>query len=483
MDVLSSAINSIPDDDVKAVWPNAPQFREDIDLRLQGVSEWTVETLMRDSLAYGGIYGSRSLRNWEHFADVGNQLLKLENEIWQLAPSDDDAVLYELFRIAHRQFPWQAGLPRNYFARYLSLYSHPELSEVIEAEFSLSPKNIVRIVFGLFGLFSSQRAAKLPLDFSQLGIDNVAANRFVLRFATDWSSAHLSALQNSTPDINFAYRPSPFREKPLILVQQPAGIYLFCPVWKLMLERMIDGLFFDLVNRSDFSNAYGRSFQKYIFDVSRIMLAGKCEVLDEQRYGPAKQQKDSCDIIISDSSSDIFVECKTRRVSLAAKVDLKRVSTIADEMKKLSESIFQSYKTIHDALSGRYPHWQPKCRPTYLLLVLLSPWYISGPRLWQHVFEDVRVRLIAAGIPESIVSEAPVTVCSARDFETLSCVLREISIDRVFAGKTDTENSSWQMDTYLREHFSEVIDRQAPHLAPVLQPFEDLGPVEDADDV
>jgi hypothetical protein len=450
----------VPSGSLSSVWQDAPDFGgRPI---LHGVSQWGIDTLIRDLLATGCLFGSRRLQRWREFADIGNRLHTLEDQIYGDHPHREGDVLYELFRIAHRQFPWQNGMSKDYMARYVALYRSPELAAVIEAEFGVSFDEIFRWAVLLFSAFSKGvRVDEASMTRMMKG-DQAARARLIDRVALELPTLRKMARDSSIPDINFAYRPNPLREKPIIhAIDEAGGPLLYCPVPAYLLERLLDGLYYDVVNRKDFPNAYGRAFQWYVEEVCRSAASSKLRVLGEAKYGHQKLRRDSIDLILSDDSGDLFIECKTRRVSRQAKVDLRSTSIIAQEMEKMSESIFQSYKTLNDALNGGYAHWQSRRLPSYLLIVLLNPWYITGPKLWEHVFDGVKTRLTRSSIPVSILSEAPPTICSIAELEALARVLSEVSLDRVLSQKVEAAYSQWLLGTYLNEHFANVLARQS----------------------
>lgn len=472
VDRLASLINGVQAGTALDMWRNLPDLSAYPDTRTTGLTEWSLETLLRDVLAYGGLFGSRDLKDWNEFADVGNKLHRLEEDLCQEVPHDD-WIYYELFRIGHRQFDWQTPFTREDFSRYLNLYEYPALQDIVVDEYSLKPAEIIRIAIALMGIFRAKKAVSVPIDFQTVNVGNPEANAFIERFVTDLARASADARANSILDLNFAYRPSPFRTHPIVRLQpETGGMRFYCPVYRFLVDRLTDGLYYDLVKRNDFNNAYGFAFQAIVETICKVALEPKVQVLSERKYGHAKERKDSIDVILSDASGDLFVECKSRRVSLLAKTDLLTTTTIESEMEKLVGGAVQAYKQVEDALRGQYSHWRPRSLPTYLLIVHVRPWHIASPKLWEYIHSSTQRLLARAGLSPALVSEAPLTICSCADLELLVRVLREVPIDRVFAQKVEPQYSGWDLGTFLRQNYRDALRRQKGCLDPTFSSFE-----------
>lgn len=433
------------------MWSKQPPIADGSAAYQLGLSQWELETMLREVLIHSPLYGTGKISDWKKFAVVSNKLKAICNEAW---PNDrgEDLVFFELFRIPHRQFSWQRDLSSSYLNRYLYLYSCEPLEAILKSELNMSGPECILAAFALHSLFLYNLYTEGNFDLEFVGIDKLRSKALLDRISiTREEAVAFCEQQIPTADLNFEYLPSVFIERPLMSLSSMEGRrILYCPVPRHLMSRLVDGLYFDIFGARGFENAYGGAFQNYVSDLAKNSLPARYSVLDEQKYGPARLRKDSVDIIIEDESATVFVECKTRRVKRISKVDLSDKDITYRQLDALVDILVQSYVTIQDAMQKMYPHWTPQAKPGFLLIVLLTPWHVFSHVLWGYITTQVRAKLVELRIPTELLAEVPATVCSAEEFEQLCSVLNGTSIDSVFGRKTDGDYSQWALDTFLR---------------------------------
>lgn len=441
-----------------SIWANQPVIENRSEAYNIGISQWELETILREVLIHSPLYGTSRISDWNKFANVSNKLKAICNEAWP-DDRDENLVFFELFRIPHRQFSWQRNLSSAYLNRYLYLYSQPPLEALIKAKLNMSGAECILAAFAIHVYFQQHLNTDSHFGLESVGIDEVRAKALLDRISISRKDAVTHCLQQiPTADLNFEYLPSIFVERPLMSLTTTDGDKIFyCPVPRHLMCRLVDGLYFDIVGARGFENAYGGAFQNYVSALAQNSLPSMYSVLDEQPYGPTRQRKDSIDLIIEDHSATIFVECKTRRVKRISKVDLSDEDITHRQLDDLVSMLVQSYVTIDDAMRNQYPHWKKKARPSYLLIVLLTPWHVLGAVLWGYIIKKVHSKLDAIGISAEILTEVPVTICSCEEFEQLCAVLNGTSIDILFGLKTDDYYAQWALDTFLREQYAELM--------------------------
>ena len=82
-----------------------------------GLYPWEFETLAREALINCGDRAPNAFSSWNDVRVVINHIRRIENDVWGEQEHRDDIILYELLRIAHRQFPWQEKLDAATVAR------------------------------------------------------------------------------------------------------------------------------------------------------------------------------------------------------------------------------------------------------------------------------------------------------------------------------------------------------------------------------
>jgi hypothetical protein len=111
------------------------------------------------------------------------------------------------------------------------------------------------------------------------------------------------------------------------------------------------------VTQRAFADVFDRSFQKYVGEMlSKANYEERFTILAEQSYYVGKDRKDSVDWIVSDPTGDLLIECKTKKLRWEAKIALSSTTVLNADLAKMAGFIVQIYKTLFDAVSGRYAH-------------------------------------------------------------------------------------------------------------------------------
>jgi hypothetical protein len=82
-----------------------------------GLFEWELQTLTREILLNCVEGEGHSLFSWKAIAAANNTIKHIENETWGRLAKEGD-IIFELTRIANRQFPWQLGINQPTLSRY-----------------------------------------------------------------------------------------------------------------------------------------------------------------------------------------------------------------------------------------------------------------------------------------------------------------------------------------------------------------------------
>lgn len=155
----------------------------------------------------------------------------------------------------------------------------------------------------------------------------------------------------------------------------------------------------------------------------------------------------------------IFIEAKTKRLTVEAKVEGISMEPMSAELDKMASMIIQVYKCIRDYREGYYPGFAfSESRQIYPMVVTLEDWFLIGPRVKTELETKTYERMKAEGIPPEWLTKFPYTVCSIQDFEQAVQVMDEIGIDRVMRGKAfDSAKQEWDMGAYLKDSFKQEI--------------------------
>jgi hypothetical protein len=404
--------------------------------------------------------GNRALDNWDAYGEVGNLVRIIEDGAWGRLANGDELITYELVRMGHRQFPWQAKPNQRLIASYCRLYSNPRLTHLMHTTFGMTAIELFQIGVGLAGGFLARPALKLPLHNQINAVEPDIVARLVARFSTTLPDLKAEMQAQQRYDVNWAYVFDPMRSRPLIRLNDTT---LFCPLPTLLFWRFTEALYFDLVQQGAlFNDNFGLAFEDLAGEVVlKVAPAGRLQALPEQTYGSRKRPRKSVDWIVIDQTASLFVECKSSRLKSQAKADIVDTTTIDAEFDRLAGFLFQLYRTLSDALTGQYPHWKLDARPIYPVLLTLDEWLPSGQLLAPWLQDRLRIRLEADGVNPRLMHSHPFTLCSLHEFEALCKAMASNGVDAVMRGKTAEEERSWAVIPYLSKNFPSSLGGEA----------------------
>jgi hypothetical protein len=226
---------------------------------------------------------------------------------------------------------------------------------------------------------------------------------------------------------------------------------LLVPVPSLLLRRFTDGLFYEICGEDGFAAAYGDAFQLYVGEIlSKVNFNGNFQVIAEERYKFKKEDKRSADWMITDSSANLFIECKTKRLRAQAKFSFDD-SILAEDLTKLADGVTQLYKTIIHYKVDAYSRFKNNGKQIYPVLVTIEDWMIFGPKIYNILDQKIQSNLSKLNIPADILNEMPYTVCSVDELEIAMHVINRHSIAEVMEGKKNKR--LWTLHGFLSSDY------------------------------
>ena len=414
-----------------------------------GLFEWELQTLTREILLNCVEGEGRSLLSWKALATAINTIKHVENETWGRLAKEDD-IIFEMTRIANRQFPWQLGMNHPTINRYFRIANHHLVRPMVIDEFGMTPEEMFQIGVSLSGHFLGQARLAMPIRNQVNSVSPERCAAFLARFCRTLTEHKALARSAQTYDINWAYNFNSLEEFPLVQISESE---VLCPIPTLLLRQFCDGLYFDLVRRgNEFHPTFGLAYEDYVGAVlSAANLRGTFQILKAERYGPRTARKDTIDWVLFDGSATLFIECKASRVRSKAKVDLLERESIFSELKKLAGFIAQAYATLSDALNSQYESWKPSGTPVYPLIVTLDNWQRFG--FLDAISEQVKTVFDERGLDTNLLAEHPYTLCAVEEFEQAIQIMAAVGINKFMSGKIAGEQAQWELVTFINRFF------------------------------
>jgi hypothetical protein len=278
------------------------------------IYEWQLDLLSREIILNSPVRGTKTLRSWPQFAKVINTIKNLEETVYvahrQLL---QDNIILEMFRLAHRQFPWQRRPNEDTLLRYYKIFNTPEFEPIIRNAIGISAPEIYTIGLGFAGHFMGSFTYYLNSTIEVREISAEGFNHFVDHFSADLASLRQMAAAVQSYDQDYAYTFNPLRKYPSVRLILNGRDAVVSPIPTFLFRRFTDGVYYEICDAKGFADAFGCSFQKYVGEMlSKANYEERFSILAEQSYYVGKDRKDSVDWIVSDPTGTLFIECKTK---------------------------------------------------------------------------------------------------------------------------------------------------------------------------
>lgn len=421
---------------------------------------WEMSLLAREIILNCSSSGDKKIGGY--IQKIINQIRYTEN----IAIKDQlnqSNVFFEMHRIVHRQFPWQIRNDMNVFIRCYKIFGERHVEDVLIRETGLTMRKLYVMGLAVSGHLLEYPGINSEQDYSSFGIDNQSTSTFFKKISTDIVSLRQRTKEVQSYDNQWAYTLNPLEGTPLVCIDLKHPNRLHCPIPQFLMQRITRGIFYDLINATDFGNPYGLAFQEYIGEViSERFPNSQYTLMAESEYKIGKKRKDGVDWILSDFSANTFIECKTKRLNLEAKTSLN-YDVLEKQLEVLAEAIVQLYKNIKDAIAG-HSNWTINDLPIYPVLVTLEDWYMSNPSTIEVLNLDIIEKLSELNICLSVLERMPYTIVSTNDFEAISHVIAAVGIQKFFALKTSSEYQHWTLIPFASHHFPEQFKINPPLL-------------------
>jgi hypothetical protein len=428
----------------------------DADFPQQWISEWELELLAREVILNGNAVASkgRSLRTWKTLGELMNSFKGLENRIYGHFGSPQD-VLVEVIRIAHRQFIWQGNPPNSAsIIRYYKIFNRPGIDGLCEARIGLNVWQVYMCGVAVLGLLLNHPAVAIPFKSE---IKALPVELFTKFFA--FTSSPLAKLKSRLKaeqqyNANFAYAYNSLRALPLVEMPYQGGSAMVCPLPTLLYWRFTGGLYYELIGEPAFANEFGDGFQACVGEVLECTCPGPMQLIGEQEYIVVKAKKRSVDWIVADDNAALFVECKARRLSWAAKESLTDLKRLEADLDGMAAAVVQVYKTIADYLANAYPDFPAKeGRKIFPAVVTLENWRMFGPVMMTKLAQAVESRIDGAGIPRDMLEQMPYSIWAIEELEVGLQIMHANGIAAFMEGKLTPEMREWDWHGYMTNRY------------------------------
>lgn len=423
-----------------------------------GILKWDIPDLAREVVLHATLQGTERLDNRQSLARVVNSLRGVNDRAVGLriaAQKTPEDIWDEILRVAQQQFPWQQQNTDRALLRYLKIFTAPQVASLVESETSLSVRDFFFLGMAVTGRFIRNPLINREQSFEEFGVSKAKSAEFFKRISTNVDDLRNHYKKFSTFDKFWDLQWSPLEATPLIAPIPSQPNFLFCPVPVFMKRRFSSGLYYDLCRNPKFGNAFGKAFEEYLAEViQHAFPVEKFTVHPERPYMVKGNTHHGPDQIITDSTASLFLECKTKRLTLNAKIDPDSSAMLTD-IASIAEAVVQSYQNILEAEQG-ISHWQPNGLPSIPLVVTLEDWFFMGD-MNKLLASEVDKKLKLAGMDPTLPQRMPYAVMSAKEFEDAAGTISKIGLKTFFFGIRNKKFDNWRWNAYMAEQFPDYV--------------------------
>ncbi len=133
----------------------------------KGIYSWELELITKEIIinSQEGQRCPETLRQWSYYAKTINNLKTLENAIAKEYLNQNN-ILTELHRIAHRQFPWQTTFFKGQLIRYYKIFKHPDIENIVYNKIGVSLYELYLLGYIFFSFYLKTPAIVYPINVS-----------------------------------------------------------------------------------------------------------------------------------------------------------------------------------------------------------------------------------------------------------------------------------------------------------------------------
>jgi len=339
--------------------------------------------------------------------------------------------------------------------RAYRIYNDPEMQPILEKAIGLRLASAWTLALAVSGGANSSPMVSSKIDYGLVGVP-ADEQRAFFKMVGSHRRDIKTILENSRRiDEGWARSWNALESTPLVNLDTHNPTEYVCPLPALLLLRVTEGLFYDLVKSGQkYGKPYGHAFEAYVGEVLVAQFKRSTHrVAAEQPYFVGKNRKLGVDWTVSDSTGHIMIECKARRMKLSAK-ELDDGEDLQQSLEDLTESIVQHYRNISDAKNG-FAEFEPDGLPIYPFIVTYEDWRLFAPHVVNRLYGLVEDKLRSLDLLE-LMRLSPFTVTSIEEFEKAGQAIAQIGIAKFCAERVKQPFRHFGLGGYADHAFHDI---------------------------
>lgn len=420
------------------------------------IQQWQLLLLARELLINSSNKSNTNF-TWTTLANSLNEINTIQESISKTRYTEEngpDLVWWDLHTIAHQQIPLQRTHNIQRMIRFSNVFGTDELDSLLKGKVGLTFFECLLLTFICVGSFERRGYIWKDQMYNEFGISEEKIKNFYRWILKSPSELRGELITLQSYDENWSHTWNALEGAPLIEVEFNARTAIICPMPSLIWNRLGSAIFFDLVGQRGFSDVYGKAFENHVGNFIQAVLPGPFfDSKGESIYKVGKDVKHGVDWYLTDNNSNLLIECKTKRIKIAAKSFDRQA--LLDELDVLATAVVQLYKNALDLVTSKTNiHFNRK--KNYLAIVTLEDWYLISLKATVELRSMVLAKLAENNIDLGVVNDMPYAVTSCDEFERMICAVRILGIESVLGKKFSEESIYVPMDSFLIKYTTEI---------------------------
>ena len=206
---------------------------------------WELHTLCKEVLLNsGGV--ERTLSTPNGLAKMIGHMRRISEGISERTVKSGDDALNALHALAHQQARWQYSRDEARLFRAYHIYSDHELAPIFKMATGLSVRDMFLLAIAMSGSGMRQAGTNASQDYSAFGITDEARDAFFRMTSSTLGGIRKRLVELWRGDEGWEFTWNPLEATPFIKFDD-ATTNLWCPLPQLLLRRVTEGLFYDLI--------------------------------------------------------------------------------------------------------------------------------------------------------------------------------------------------------------------------------------------
>ena len=372
------------------------------------IPPWSVDALLNEKLTMGDRGKSEKLLNlkvWGAVVRLMNTYSGLDNVDGQI-DAEPGGIVAAMPRLFWPQYDWQLGFNNvTRLGRAWFVYGNPAGKLAFEEKYKIKLEVFLRVSFFIYGAVIFNPAVSLK-TLEGLGLSRADIIKTKNIIGATFKKQVQHAVDIRSENTPRAFKRSILKERPICIDGKIYSEVLYVPSRDMLLKRISDGLYYDVVQNAEARRTSGEYFEKLCYKLLKHYSSANDFVSEEKDTPYGK----SADLFwMNDSeATGVIVECKIRRLPHRVLTSPNPWEECQEDFEDIIKGVVQIWRTHHALFKN-------STEKIVGLVWQYESWTLMGNSFISRLFSMANAKADNLKIPKS--SRIPVALVGHPDFE------------------------------------------------------------------